>query len=64
MFLSAGAMASHVDISPVQCLQLDDSTTPFEVAASLPLACMTAYLAVIELGRIPKNAVSICWLGS
>lgn len=59
MFCSEGAIASDVDVSPARCLRFDDSTTPFEIAASLPLACVTAYLAVVELGRIPKHAVSL-----
>lgn len=59
MFCSEGAIASDVDVSPARCLRFDDSTTPFEIAASLPLACVTTYLAVVELGRIPKHAVSL-----
>lgn len=59
LFMSKGAITSHLDITPARCLRLGDSTTPFEVAATLPLAFVTACLAVVELGRIPKDAVSL-----
>ncbi|KAH9238002.1 hypothetical protein K456DRAFT_33437 [Colletotrichum gloeosporioides 23] len=56
MFLSSGALASHLDISPTRCLRLEEET-PFEVASYLPFSYAAAFLAVVEFGRIQKNAV-------
>ncbi|KAH6699783.1 hypothetical protein BKA61DRAFT_582953 [Leptodontidium sp. MPI-SDFR-AT-0119] len=55
MFLSEVAVASHLDISPARCLRLDKNV-PFKLGASMPLACVTATLAVVEFGRIQQGA--------
>ncbi|KAG6359882.1 hypothetical protein INS49_010935 [Diaporthe citri] len=56
MFFSEGALASHLNISPEFCLRLDNSI-PFELAASIPLAYTTAYLTVVDFGRIHEGAI-------
>ncbi|KAK2037056.1 KR domain-containing protein [Colletotrichum somersetense] len=69
-FLANGAIASHLDIASANCLRLADNT-PFEDAASIPLACVTAYLCVVEFGKIEKGATvilpfvkSLAWLAT
>ncbi|KAF4818956.1 Fumagillin dodecapentaenoate synthase [Colletotrichum siamense] len=56
MFLSSGALTSHLDISPTRCLRLEEETS-FEIASSLPFSYAAAFLAVVEFGRIQKDAV-------
>ncbi|KAI8210667.1 Fumagillin dodecapentaenoate synthase [Colletotrichum sp. SAR 10_76] len=56
MFLSSGTFTSHLDISPTRCLRLGEEL-PFEVASSMPFSYAAAFMAVVEFGRIQKDAV-------
>ncbi|KAK1961177.1 KR domain-containing protein [Colletotrichum sublineola] len=54
-FLANSAVASHLDIASANCLRLADDES-LEDAASLPLARVTAYLCVVEFGKVEKGA--------
>lgn len=61
MFFSSGTLTSHLDISPTRCLRLEEEIS-FEVASSLPFSYAAAFLAVVEFGRIQKDAVGFASL--